>query len=706
MYKMAKDKDIDDMMDDIERRIGNMDNFDAMISDLENNANLADLSESFGVDEKFENDIARMEGKWIDMESLGQPIPDSEFENMMESDDIEFKSKKTSKRISKGSCSKNHKEGIISGKEKEEPVVIFAGKKATKANIFRSLKDYGKKGERKEPKAITELGGEEAFRFLMESEQYCRTELPIYFDFSGVLKYAKEAVGDRTLRECTVKGFSPDNLDNVNLELITNKDGKYGVRPLTLANPFLYYMLARDICSGASWKNIQKCFSLFKDEHIAACAIPMVKMDDRPEAFRGSTAVLNWWNSMEQTSIELSLKYRYMFVTDITNCFGQINPESIGWALSLKDTDYETTDNDNLAKNIREYLSAMQHGRNIGIPQGSTLFSLIAEIILGYSDLLFAKEVHMAQSRKELPENLDYHVLRYVDDYRIFCSDKEALEKLSYILQGVLERFNFRMNTSKTKISSSIISDSVKPDKMFYIFNTPIESKQTYTGGDEKPSRRHTYDFDSFQKHLLFIYEFSRRFPNSGQLKNQLSSFSRRLENFLSGEQSNIVRSIGREEKKSKEENHKKETHLYENRPVMIAIATEIAADNVSAAHYALKAASQILADMPKTDTEKKKEVIRLMYDKLRHQPNSAFTQVWLQNITHTSDDWSLDDKTYDMPLCRLVAEQPETLWNNTWMKKKIAAGLPIDSIVNRDVLAETGQIIAFKESNGYDRCY
>lgn len=176
-------------------------------------------------------------------------------------------------------------------------IIHAASQKTANKGIFDSIKVYSSK--RKQPKPITDLSPEEAMAFLMESEQYCRTELPKYFDFSGVLAYAKEAVGVKSLKECTVKGMSPADLDKVNLDMMTNKGGRYGVRPLTLANPFLYYMIVRDICAESAWKRIQNCFSLFKNEHIEACAIPMVKMDDRLEAFQGSTAVLHWWNSME-----------------------------------------------------------------------------------------------------------------------------------------------------------------------------------------------------------------------------------------------------------------------------------------------------------------------------------------------------------------------------------------------------------------------
>ena len=431
----------------------------------------------------------------------------------------------------------------------------------------------------------------------------------------------------------------------------------------------------------------------------------MVKVDDKPEPFKGATSILNWWNSMEQRSIELSLKYRYMFMTDITNCFGQINPESIAWALARKDTPYQTDDNYALASSIQRYLRAMQEGKNIGIPQGSSLFSLIAEIILGYTDMLLAQEIANEQENDNLPKELEYEVLRYVDDYRIFCNDRDALDKISFMLQHILERFNFRMNSSKTRTSTELITDSIKADKAFYIFNTPIESKQIYKDEDGHERKERGYDFDGFQKHLLFIYEFSRRFPNSGQIVTQLEAFSKRIDEQLSTktrtyEETTIDLDSGKttKEKKTKE----LKGHLWENISAMVAIAVEIAANNLRAANNALKIASQLLSDMRKEDAEKKSEIIDLIYRKLIRIPNSAFLQVWVQNITHPTDDWSAGD-IYDMPLCKVVAKQPVMLWNNNWLNADIAAAFPQYSIVDRDVLAKTGQVITFKAKRKYD---
>jgi D-arabinose 5-phosphate isomerase GutQ len=107
-----------------------------------------------------------------------------------------------------------------------------------------------------------------------------------------------------------------------------------------------------------------------------------------------------------------------------------------------------------------------------------------------------------------------YQIIRYRDDYRIFCNDKDQMEKISYILQQVLESLNFRMNSQKTKISENVVTDSIKSDKLAYIYNTPIFNKKGV-------------DFDSFEKHLLYILMFARKHPNSGQVKTLLSDIDK-----------------------------------------------------------------------------------------------------------------------------------------------------------------------------------
>ena len=81
----------------------------------------------------------------------------------------------------------------------------------------------------------------------------------------------------------------------------------------------------------------------------------------------------------------------------------------------------------------------------VGLPQGCALSDLLAEILLAYSDMLFIKEL------QDSGFQCKYKVLRYRDDYRIFCDDKEILTEISFILQSVLRRIGFEMNSQKTK---------------------------------------------------------------------------------------------------------------------------------------------------------------------------------------------------------------------------------------------------------------
>ena len=359
---------------------------------------------------------------------------------------------------------------------------------------------------------ILTLNHEEVMDFFMKSEQYHGFELPEYFVFDTLLQSVRDSVGDTLYEDCLQGGISPEHISDVNLDILLNKDGRYAVRPIVLANPFLYYFLVREICCEQSWTIVKNLFEKFKVPHITSCALPVIPAEK--EAFHKSTTIINWWSSMEQRSIELALEYRYMFVTDITNCYGSINPQAFDWAFDLKDTHFERLCDAPISKNIRKYLRALQQGRNVGIPQGSAIFDFVGEIILGYSDLLLHEAIQM--------ENItaQYEILRYRDDYRIFCNDKDALEKISYILQHVLESLNFRMNSRKTMISESIVTDSIKPDKLAYIYNTPIFNKKGC-------------DFDSFEKHLLYILMFARKYPNSGSIKTLLSDIDKRVEDWL-----------------------------------------------------------------------------------------------------------------------------------------------------------------------------
>lgn len=529
-------------------------------------------------------------------------------------------------------------------------------------------------------KNVLSLDAKDAMDFFLKSEQYHGFELPEYFVFDELLQNVKEIIGDLPYEECLQDGISPENLSDVNLDILLNKDGNYAVRPIILANPFLYYFLVREICNEQAWTLIKNLFEKFQVPHITSCALPIIPKEK--ESFHKSTTIINWWSSMEQRSIELSLEYRYMFVTDITNCYGSVNPQAFDWAFSLKNTQYENNNEYPISKNIQKYLRAFQQGRNIGIPQGSAIFDFVGEIILGYSDILLHEAI------KKAGITTQYEIIRYRDDYRIFCNDKDVLEKISYSLQHVLDSLNFRMNSKKTMISDSVVTDAVKSDKLAYIYNTPIFNKKGC-------------DFDSFEKHLLYILMFARQYPNSGSIKTMLSDIDKRMEDWLKPYEEEVTTiPLVEGEEPTTEKITKQRRLVGGSIRAMSAICAQIAFENVNCCHYALRVLSRMVDSMK--DENEKSTIVNLVYSKLCKRPNSDYDQLWLQNMTFQRDKIN-GTLPYNMRLCRWVAGDKDVeLWNNEWIKSNLNKSLIPTCICDAKRLEKVTPIITFRETTAY----
>lgn len=178
-----------------------------------------------------------------------------------------------------------------------------------------------------------------------------------------------------------------------------------------------------------------------------------------------------------------------------------------------------------------------------------------------------------------------------------------------------MESLNFRMNSKKTKISESIVTDSIKTDKLAYIYNTPIFNKKGV-------------DFDSFEKHLLYILMFARQYPDSGSIKTMLSDIDKRIEKWLKP-QTREVATINLEDTNNTIE---KRIETYQRKLVggsvraMSAVCVQIALENVGCCHYALRVLSRMVNSLE--DEQEKWDIISKVYAKLCNQPNSDYDQL------------------------------------------------------------------------------
>lgn len=542
-------------------------------------------------------------------------------------------------------------------------------------------------------KTIFDLSADEALDFLMQNDRYVTTEMPEYLNFDPVLAFAREHIADTSIDKC-LKDINPENMSDANYDIMLNKDGRYAVRVLSLSNPFLYYLLAREICTPEHWAAILDDFKVFGSApHIQAVGIPVIPADK--ENFHKATTILNWWSRFEQMAVKLSLDYRYMFVSDITNCYGTIELQTVEKALSRKGTASEV----DVKTDIVRILTMLRQGRNNGLPQGSTLYDIVAEIVLGYSDMLLRE----ALERDGITEG--YEILRYRDDYKVFANDKDLLERISYTLQHVLEGLNLRLNSAKTRISDSIITDSIKPDKLAYIYNTPIYNNKKCC------------DFDGIQKQLLFILQFGRQYPNCGQMRMLLSKLSTWIEEYIENVAKNqkskakpkVEAKPGEEDAEDKK-TQKRPGTIIEDIMAMSAIAAQIAAENLNSAHYALKIISQVLSTISDEQVENgkqasKDEIVTKVLNRLGSMQNSDYLKIWLQNLAVKAEykgDYSFADEKGN-GLCHLVCGADANLWNNSFLAPAYLEGFDATAVVDDAVLHNDIPVMQFKHRFSYD---
>ena len=123
----------------------------------------------------------------------------------------------------------------------------------------------------------------------------------------------------------------------------------------------------------------------------------------------------------------------------------------------------------------------------------------------------------------------------------------------------------------------------------------------------------------------------------------------------------------------------------------------------MSASHYALRVLSRMVDSLK--DDKEKVDILSKVCEKLIHQPNSAYNQLWLQNITYQRDK-KQGHSPYEMRLCRLVMGEQVDLWNNSWLKPEFSKKLPLDTICDREVLKNTTPVITFRETRAYEEIY
>lgn len=492
-------------------------------------------------------------------------------------------------------------------------------------------------------KTLLDLNHTEAKAYFLKPESYSDIDLPKYITFNNILTNLSK---DPSISSISNSQFKKAQLlEDVNYSFLNNKDGKFAWRPLQLINPAIYVYLVSKITEVNNWRVIVDRFKQFQSNpNIKCCSVPVVKEEDNKSDKANS--IINWWQSIEQHSLELALDYEYFLNTDISDCYGSIYTHTIPWALHEKHVAKADHSSEKYIGNrIDTTIQNMSFGQTNGIPQGSVLMDFIAEMVLGYADLLLSEKI--------AEEGItDYNIIRYRDDYRIFTHSEQIAKTITKLLTEVLINLNFRLNPHKTFISSNIIHDAIKPDKLYWI-------------GAKKGDK-------SLQKSLLLIHLLSEKHPNSGSLNKSLDDFYKRIA--------------------------KKENLGNENIKVLVSITVDIAYKNPRT----YPVATAILSKLLSLISDDAISIISSIEKKFMTIPNVGHLLVWLQRLTLKIEP----EKDFREPLCKKIIDEKIIIWNTDWLSQKVKKIIDETSIIDKKYISEMEEIIPAEEFQVFGEFY
>lgn len=496
--------------------------------------------------------------------------------------------------------------------------------------------------------SLLELTPEKAREYFLQSNSYVNFDLPHYFNFDNLLQaVAKEVEGSsisdyfhtpKAAKGQKVKSLNPKNSEGVNYKLISNKDGEFAWRPYEIIHPALYVALVNEITEAQSWQVLVARFQEFSKTRVVCESIPYVSEDEETNK---AHQVKRWWTNVEQASIKLGMKYQYVFDVDVADCYGSIYTHSIAWALHDKATMKNNRDDQTfLGNKVDRFIQMMRYGQTNGIPQGSSLMDFVAEMVLGYADLLLMDQIKQDE---------DFAIIRFRDDYKIFTNNPELGRNIVKHLSQVLSSLGMKLNTQKTKQQTDPILASVKTDKIDELF-IPRNSM-------------------TMSKWLLQIYAATVKHPNSGTVTRQLNRFYNEIEKV-------------------------KKVSKYDDVEVMISIVVNIALKSPKSYQWAMAIISKLIDFC---EASKKIELINQIRNKFERIPNTGLLDIWLQRISYKIDP-TIQYKEQLALLIGSVSYPGNVIWQSSWLNQKMQDIVVDTPIIDSEVLNIMPEVIAVAE--------
>lgn len=251
----------------------------------------------------------------------------------------------------------------------------------------------------------------------------------------------------------------------------------------------------------AEWDNILDILYPEKTKiYSYSMPIPVDKGDvGSVGSLRAGRMIYEWIRMAESDLVIDATSYKCLAKTDITNFYSSVYTHSIAWAISgSRETAFEDKQFELAGNKIDKLIQYSNDARTNGIPVGSALSDIVAEILLSWIDQKVSEEL----------EDMDFLAVRFKDDYRILCNTEDDAKKVLSTISSKLNKVNLSLNENKTQIYS--VPDGLyRPHDREYFPHSLRE--------------RHKVAFKTFEHTLLIALDIHRKYPGTSILEKFFS---------------------------------------------------------------------------------------------------------------------------------------------------------------------------------------
>lgn len=142
------------------------------------------------------------------------------------------------------------------------------------------------------------------------------------------------------------------------------------------------------------------------------------------------------------------LKYSYLALFDFAKCFDSIYSHSYKWFMTNNLEESKKFNNSHLFKSLDTICQNINGKQTNGIIVGAEFSRMIAELLLQQIDELIYHEL----DNMGIEYSNDYLLYRYVDDFYLFATNEELINKIISVVQMKSQQFNLTLNNNKSKI--------------------------------------------------------------------------------------------------------------------------------------------------------------------------------------------------------------------------------------------------------------